>query len=196
MSTRRWGVVIYGSYAALAALLVAMVGLFHPIGFGLLVAPVVATELQPDATQVAAAVWSGDVTRALNAHLMTGTLSSAELGHLKEVSALLAVRWVLLPGLVFAGALGAWWLRAEMDRDFLWGYGCTLAMVVLLGGLGRRSAFIAFHEVVFSGDNWHFKSDSCLIRLFPEMFWAKASLVCVFLPVLLLVLALSARRFK
>ena len=109
-------------------------------------------------------------------------LTDAERSHMRDVSHLVRVLWVvLLAG--FALVLGALVvLRRERRRVgtvLLWTSAAVGAAALVLGGVfafAFDQAFLAFHEVFFPQGNFLFGPDSNLLRLFPEGFWFESSI--------------------
>jgi len=63
----------------------------------------------------------------------------------------------------------------------------TLGLVALLGVymlVNFDSFFVQFHEALFEGDSWRFRSSDTLIRLYPDAFWSDFGGVLAVLTVL------------
>jgi integral membrane protein (TIGR01906 family) len=94
-----------------------------------------------------------------------GLVGKVLLAHLLAVAAIV----------VIAFAAHARRLSAVVSRGLLWGSGLTLAIAAVLGILMLVSFdwfFVQFHEALFTGDTWRFRSGDTLLRLYPDAFWS------------------------
>ena len=101
-----------------------------------------------------------------------------EVKHMADVHDLLQKGMLLLAiigGVFLLGCAFLFW----KDRTALWKTIATagkaafilLLAVLITVALAWNWAFVAFHEVFFSGGTWMFPYSDTLIRLFPETFW-------------------------
>jgi integral membrane protein (TIGR01906 family) len=125
-----------------------------------------------------------------------------EAKHMADVHDLVQKGMVLLGILAGAYLLGGAFLFWK-DRTALWktlsragkAALALLLTVLVVVALAWNWAFVAFHEVFFTGGTWMFPYSDTLIRLFPETFWQDgfASAVIGMLATCLLVWFASAK---
>jgi integral membrane protein (TIGR01906 family) len=101
-----------------------------------------------------------------------------ELKHLADVRILVEKGMQILVvsgGLFLAGCAFLFWKdRTALRKTIaLAGISTILFWVILLSAVALlwNQAFVAFHQVFFSGSTWLFPYSDTLIRLFPEAFW-------------------------
>ena len=108
----------------------------------------------------------------------TPLYNEREMKHMADVHDLVQKGMLLLEILAVAYLLGCAFLFWK-DRQALWKTLATagkaafalLITVLVVVALAWNWAFVAFHEVFFSGGTWTFPYSDTLIRLFPETFW-------------------------
>jgi integral membrane protein (TIGR01906 family) len=101
-----------------------------------------------------------------------------EVKHMVDVHDLLQKGMLLLEIIAGVYLLGCAFLFWK-DRTALWKTLSTagkaslalLLTVLVIVALAWNWAFVAFHEVFFTGGTWMFPYSDTLIRLFPETFW-------------------------
>ncbi|MCC6222079.1 MAG: DUF1461 domain-containing protein [Thermoleophilia bacterium] len=116
------------------------------------------------------------------ARLPDGSLAfgEREIAHMADVRGL--VGRILLAHAIAVGALVAAFaglralrVRAAFAGGLALGGGLTLVLVAALGVLMLASFdrfFVQFHEALFTGDSWRFRSTDTLLRLYPDAFWS------------------------
>jgi integral membrane protein (TIGR01906 family) len=111
--------------------------------------------------------------------------NAKEVRHMVDVQALMhfAARCRLVSAVLLAIACGLLLLGNGADRlarALFVGSGITLALMALAGLLSLvdfSSAFVKFHEIAFSNDDWMLDPRTdYLIMLFPEPFWLDAAI--------------------
>lgn len=103
-----------------------------------------------------------------------------EIAHMADVRGL--VGRILLAHAIALGAIAAAFaglralrVRAAFARGLVLGGGLTLVLAAALGVLMLASFdrfFVQFHEALFAGDSWRFRSTDTLLRLYPDAFWS------------------------
>jgi len=129
-----------------------------------------------------------------------------EISHMQDVRGV--IDWmfplhtvVALAWLALTGALAiAPRTRRRAGTALVAGVIATVVGVLLLAVLGVAAwdvFFTAFHRIFFQGDTWLFLNTDTLIRLYPEVFWFRISLmigaISVLLAALLVVAGLALR---
>jgi integral membrane protein (TIGR01906 family) len=119
----------------------------------------------------------------------TPLLTDAERSHMRDVSHLVRVLWLVLLAAVamVIGALLALRGRGRIGVVMTWtaaGVGVAAVMVGGVFAIAFDQAFLAFHELFFPQGNFLFGPDSNLLRLFPEGFWFESSIAAGLLIVL------------
>ncbi len=71
--------------------------------------------------------------------------------------------------------------KRELARATLWGSGLTLLFLLVVGGaslINFNAVFLVFHQISFANDFWQLDCPpDMLICMFPEGFWADATLM-------------------
>ncbi len=103
-----------------------------------------------------------------------------EIAHMADVRGL--VGRILLAHAIALGAIVAAFaglralrVHATFTRGLFLGGGLTLVLAAALGVLMLASFdrfFVQFHEALFAGDSWRFRSTDTLLRLYPDAFWS------------------------
>jgi integral membrane protein (TIGR01906 family) len=94
-----------------------------------------------------------------------GLVGNVLLAHLLAVAAIVTI----------AFAAHARRLSGVVSRGLLWGSGLTLGIAGALGLYMLANFdgfFVQFHEALFTGDTWRFRSGDTLLRLYPDAFWS------------------------
>ena len=94
---------------------------------------------------------------------------------------------------VVAAAVALWRLRLKsvVTHALLRGGVLMLAIAAVLGVLMLVDFdwfFVQYHEALFEGDSWRFRSSDTLLRLYPDAFWSDFGAVLAGLTVLQAVL--------
>lgn len=116
----------------------------------------------------------------VSAYLEQYSLPANAISHLQDCTSLfqtgrISVGVVAAFGLVGLIALGILKGRRRIGGTCILGASLMLALLIGLAVwavLDFNSLFIWMHTMLFSQGNWSFPSDSLLIQLFPESFWA------------------------
>lgn len=118
----------------------------------------------------------------LEARLSDGTpaFDEREILHMADVRGLVGrvlLAHALALGVIVAAFAGlrALRVRAAFTRGLFLGGGLTLVLAAALGVLMLASFdrfFVQFHEALFAGDSWRFRSTDTLLRLYPDAFWS------------------------
>jgi uncharacterized membrane protein len=112
---------------------------------------------------------------------LEGLMAADAVSHLDDVRRVMAAANVLT--LVLGLALALWVGTSarrrprELATALFAAAGLLIALVVIAGAIALSdfdAFFSAFHGLFFAPGTWTFPSDSLLIRLFPEPFWANA----------------------
>lgn len=121
-----------------------------------------------------------DVLR--EARLPDGSLAfgEREIAHMDDVRGLVGrilLAHAIALGALAAAAVGLRALRARggLARGLCLGGALTLVLAAALGVLMLASFdrfFVQFHEALFAGDSWRFRSTDTLLRLYPDAFWS------------------------
>ena len=121
-----------------------------------------------------------DVLREARLSDGTPAFGEREILHMADVRGL--VGRILLAHAIALGAIVAAFaglralrVRAAFTRGLFLGGGLTLVLAAALGVLMLASFdrfFVQFHEALFAGDSWRFRSTDTLLRLYPDAFWS------------------------
>lgn len=121
-----------------------------------------------------------DVLREASLPDGSAAFGEREIAHMADVRGL--VGRILLAHAIAFGAivaalagLRALRVRAAFTRGLFLGGGLTLVLAAALGVLMLASFdrfFVQFHEALFAGDSWRFRSTDTLLRLYPDAFWS------------------------
>lgn len=115
-----------------------------------------------------------------------------EISHMADVRGLVGkvlLAHAIALGVIAAALIGLWrtGLKRLIPRALVGGGLFTLGIGAVLGIymlVNFDGFFVQFHEALFEGDSWRFRTGDTLIRLYPDAFWSDFGAVLAGLTVL------------
>jgi integral membrane protein (TIGR01906 family) len=116
--------------------------------------------------------------------LNTNNYSEKEISHLNDVRNLIHLSWLIILIQIL--------ILIFVKKEFFYGGLFSLIFILLLSLtlLSFQDSFTAFHEILFTNDNWLLPENSALIQLFPESFFQECFKQIIFIDIIFSLLSM------